>query len=75
MVSVVVYGASSLTMPLWDADVPVRMSFEVVPNGEDPQAYAQLKGGLHAFGWYIAEGFKRRSEKSPNNTPFSDQLN
>lgn len=75
MVSVVVYGANNLTMPLWDADVRPNMRFEVVPAGEDPQEYARQKGGLHAFGWYIAEGFKRRSEKPVNGTPFIDQLN
>lgn len=77
MVSVVVYGATSLSMPLWDADVPSKLSFEVVPNGVDPQAYAQLKGGLHAFGWFVAEGFRRKSEKprSLNGTPFVDQMN
>jgi hypothetical protein len=76
MVHVVVYGATALTMPLWDAYVSPGMSFEVIPQGEDHQAYAKARGGFYAFGWYFEKPIKRREpQREVNNTPFSDQLN
>ncbi len=74
LVHVVVFGATATTMPLWRSPVTPDMKFEVIPDGEDHQAYARRRGGLYAFGWFVEKGFERRS-RNLNNTPFPDQLN
>jgi hypothetical protein len=60
-VDVVVFGTGGgLLMPLWDGAVPKGVAFEPVPEGEEPLAYAKSRGGYYAFGWYFAEGIKRK---------------
>lgn len=53
MVNVVITGASPMSMPMWNAPVPMGAKVHRVPDDVDPKEWAKKLGGFHAFGWRV----------------------
>lgn len=61
MIDVVVLGIRAYRVPAWDAEVPRGATVVGIPDGvESPTDHARELGGIHAFGWHVAEPIKRK---------------
>ena len=52
---------NTIGVPSYTVD---QFGLHEVAEGEDPFLKAEELGGVHAFGWYIEEGFERKWHKS-----------
>ena len=52
---------SDMGRVMWDNGLHKELQLLTIPTGFNYQWWAEENNGIHAFGWYIEEGFERKA--------------